>query len=124
MKARQDLLSSSRPRSTSPAARRLRASLQRVLPLFVLALGVIGTPWLLISTGGTSRLARLEAEREEVELEISRLSKRIHELRVRTGQVRTDPLEVERVARDKHGLVRRTEVVFQFEPAPARASAP
>ena len=54
-----------------------------------------------------------------MELEISRLSKRIHELRARTEAVRTDPLEVERVARDKLGLVRRTEVVFQFAPSSA-----
>ena len=114
-KARHDLLSPFRARSTSVGARRLRAGLQRVLPLAVLALGAIGTPWLLISTGGTARLARLEAEREEVELEISRLTKRIHELGARTEAVRSDPLEVERVARDKLGLVRRTEVVFQFE---------
>jgi len=117
-RARQDLLSSSRTRSTSVSARRFRAGLQRILPLIVLGVGAIGTPWLLISIGGTTRLAQLEAEREEVELEISRLTKRIHELRARTEAVRSDPLEVERVARDKLGLVRRTEVVFQFEPAP------
>lgn len=117
-KARQDLLSSSRVRSTTARSRRWRAGLQRVLPLVVLALGGIGTPWLLISTGGTARLSRLETEREEVELEISRLAKRIHELRARTEGVRSEPREVERVARDKLGLVRRTEVVFQFERAP------
>jgi len=92
--------------------------LQRILPLAVLGLGAIGTPWLLFSTGGTARLTRLEAEREEVELEISRLAKRIHELRARTDAVRRDPSEVERVARDKLGLVRRTEVVFQFQAPP------
>jgi cell division protein FtsB len=120
MKHRQDLLSSTRKRNTSVAARRFRATLQRVLPLVVLAIGALGTPWLLISTGGTSRLTQLEREREEVELEISRLSKRVHELRARTQAVRSDPREVERVARDKLGLVRQTEVIFQFEPAAAR----
>jgi len=115
-KARQDLLSPFRARSTSVGARRWRAGLQRVLPLVVLGLGALGTPWLLISTGGTARLSRLESERKEVELEISRLSKRIHELRARTEAVRSDPVEVERVARDKLGLVRRSEVVFQFTP--------
>ena len=89
-RARQDLLSSSRARSTSVSARRFRAGLQRILPLIVLGVGAIGTPWLLISIGGTTRLAQLEAEREEVELEISRLTKRIHELRARTEAVRSD----------------------------------
>ena len=93
----------------------MRAALQRVLPLLVLALGALGTPWLLISTGGTARLARLEHEREQVELEISRLAKRIHELRARTRAVKSEAREVERVARDKLGLVRATEVVFQFQ---------
>jgi len=120
MKARQDVLSSSRSRSTTVGARRLRAIVQRVLPLAVLALGGVGTPWLLISTGGTARLERLEHEREEVELEISRLTKRIHELRARAQAVRSEPREVERVARDKLGLVRQTEVVFQFQAPKAR----
>jgi cell division protein FtsB len=83
----------------------------------VLAVGAVGTPWLLISTGGTARLGQLEREREEVELEISRLTKRVHELKARAQAVRSDPREVERVARDKLGLVRRTEVIFQFAPA-------
>jgi cell division protein FtsB len=120
MKARQDVLSSSRARSTTVGARRVRAIVQRVLPLAVLALGGVGTPWLLISTGGTARLERLEHEREQVELEISRLAKRIHEQRARAQAVRSEPREVERVARDKLGLVRQTEVVFQFQPPKAR----
>lgn len=113
MKERGDVLSCSRPRATTSGARRRRAFFQRALPIAALLLGAVGAPTLLLSSGGIARLDRLERQRGEVELDISRLAKRIHHLRSQTRAAKSDPLEIERLARDRLGLVRRTEVVFQ-----------
>ena len=72
-------------------------------------------PVLLLATGGLGRLDRLKAERGTVELEISRLTKRIEHLRSRAHELKDDPAAVERSARDELGLLRRTEIVFHFE---------
>lgn len=72
-------------------------------------------PILLLSTGGMQRLERLDAERETVELEISRLTKRVEHLRFRAKALKEEPAAVERSARDELGLLRRTEIVFHFE---------
>lgn len=101
--------------STSASARRRRAALQRVLPLAVLALGLVGMPTLLIAHGGLGRLSRLQAERDAVKLETSRLKKRIVELRAAARDIKHDPRAVERSARDELGLLRRSEIVFHFE---------
>lgn len=80
-------------------------------------MGALGAPILLLSSGGVARLDRLSSEQESVELEISRISKRIEHLRAEARALKHDPTQVERVARDQLGLVRRTEIVFQFRPS-------
>lgn len=104
-----------RPVSQSARARRRRALVQRLLPLGVLALGILGMPTLLLSSGGLSRLQRLQDERETVKVEISRLNKRLDHLRSQASSAKSDPRAVERSARDELGLLRRTEIVFHFE---------
>ncbi len=104
-----------RPVSSNIRARLRRATLQRALPIGLLALGVVGMPTLLLSSGGLARLDRLEAEREKVSLEISRLTKRIEYLRSKAEAVKSNPETVERSARDQLGLLRRTEIVYHFE---------
>lgn len=101
--------------SGSAEARRRRAAIQRVLPILLLALGLVGMPALLLSSGGVSRLERLQEERETVKLDISRLNKRIEHLRSSAHSLKKDPAAVERSARDELGLLRRTEIVFHFE---------
>lgn len=118
-----DPRSVSRDRSTDPRSRMRRHGLQRLLPALVLTLAVVSVPLLLVSAGGLSRLEGLRRERSAVELEISRLNKRVEELRAGATAIKTDPAAVERAARDQLGLVRRTEVVFQFEPATPSARA-
>lgn len=109
-----EIRSVSRPATLSVTDRERRALVQRVLPVGVLALALLGVPWLLFASSGISRLDRLRVERETAELEISRLGKQIEELRVQVQDIKHDPDAVERVARDQLGLVRRTEVVFHF----------
>jgi cell division protein FtsB len=87
---------------------------QRVLPLLVLAVAVVSVPVLMLSPTGLPRLRNLEDERTKADEEISRLSSQITALRAEVARIKSDPAAVERAARDELGLVRTTEVVFQF----------
>ncbi len=91
-----------------------RLLFERVLPIAILALAAISVPWLVTSPEGLPRLGRLQAERVQVDEEVSKLSQEIHELRAEVTRIKHDPTAVERVARDELGLVRQTEVVYQF----------
>jgi cell division protein FtsB len=87
---------------------------QRVLPLAVLALAAISVPMLMLSATGLPRLQSLRDEKVRADDEVSHLSQEIWELRAEVARIKDDPAAVERAARDELGLVRRTEVVFQF----------
>jgi cell division protein FtsB len=87
---------------------------QRVLPLAVLAVATVSVPFLIMSPSGLPRLRNLEDERARANEEISRLGSQITTLRAEVARIKSDPAAVERAARDELGLVRTTEVVFQF----------
>jgi cell division protein FtsB len=88
---------------------------ERVLPIAILAVAAISVPILILSPSGLRRLDGLKQERTRAEQEISRVSQEIVELRAEVQHIKDDPAAVERVARDELGLVRQTEVVFQFK---------
>jgi cell division protein FtsB len=89
--------------------------LERVLPVAVLVIAVIGAPVLIFSPQGLPRLRGLEKELSDVAEENAELRREIEALRGRVARLRDDPGAVERIARDNLGLVRQTEVVFQFQ---------
>lgn len=93
-----------------------RAFLERLLPLAVLLVAILAVPYMALSQDGLSRLERLHEERNHMEAELRRLTREIRSLRSRVREIKEDPAAVERVARDELGLVRKTEVVFQFTP--------
>jgi len=86
----------------------------RVLPLGVLTVAALSVPIMIFSPDGLSRLEHLEQEKVRSNLEVSRISAEIRELRAKVQQIQQDPAMVEAVARDELGLVRQTEVVFLF----------
>jgi len=69
---------------------------------------------LMLSATGLPRLQGLREEKVRADDEVSRLSQQIWELRAEVAKIKDDPAAVERAARDELGLVRKTEVVFQF----------
>lgn len=87
---------------------------QRILPLAVLAIAAVSVPLLMLSATGLPRLQGLREEKLRAEEEVSRLSQQIWELRAEVARIKDDPAAVEQAARDELGLVRQTEVVFQF----------
>lgn len=89
--------------------------LERLFPLAILALAVVAAPWMMLSASGLQKLSSLQEEKRRADEEVSRLTQEIGQLRAEVRRIREDPASVERVARDELGLVRKTEVVFQFK---------
>jgi cell division protein FtsB len=109
-------LATSGPSGGSSGAMPSRGLLiDRVLPIGILAVAAIAVPVMMLSPTGFQRLDNLRRERTRADDEISRLSLEIRELRAEVERIKKDPAAVERAARDELGLVRQTEIVFQFK---------
>lgn len=89
--------------------------LERFLPVGVLVVALIGAPVLIFAPQGLPRLRGLEKELADVDDENAQLRREIEALKGRVARLRDDPGAVERIARDNLGLVRQSEVVFQFQ---------
>jgi cell division protein FtsB len=89
--------------------------LERVLPVAVLVVAVVGAPVLIFSPQGLPRLRGLQKELGDVNEENADLRREIEALRGRVARLRDDRGAIERIARDNLGLVRPNEVVFQFQ---------
>ena len=108
-------LTLARPPCEGPRVHRVTLFLERVLPVAVLVVAVVGAPVLIFSPQGLPRLRGLEKELTDVNEENAELRRDIDALRGRVSRQKDDPAAVERMARDNLGLVRQTEVVFQFQ---------
>jgi cell division protein FtsB len=97
-----------------PAPFNLRSFVERALPIGMLALALVGVPVLIFQPEGLPRMRGLEKELAEVSAENVELRRDVAKLRVSVKDLRDDPAAVERIARDQLGLVRKSEVVFQF----------
>ncbi len=93
---------------------RLAIFVERVLPIAVLVLALVGAPLMIFAPEGLPRLRGLELELEQVGAENRQLQREIDELRGHVERLRDDPAAVERMAREDLGLLRQSEVVFQF----------
>jgi len=69
---------------------------------------------LVLQPEGLPRLRGLQKELDQVDKENDELKREVTRLRVEVQQLRDDPAAVERIARDELGMVRKSEVVFQF----------
>jgi cell division protein FtsB len=82
----------------------------------MLVVAAVSVPVMLWSPSGLARLDALRSQRENLNLELSRLEREIERLRFQADSIKTSPSSIERVARDELGLVRQTEIVMQFKP--------
>jgi len=87
----------------------------RGLPLAVLTVSLIAVPVLVLEPQGMPRMRALEKELQNVESENAELRRDVTRLRTEVKDLRDNPAAVERIAREQLGLVRKSEVVFQFE---------
>lgn len=97
---------------------RLSLFLERGLPIAILAVAAIGAPALILAPDGLPRLRSLESELQQVRAENADVTEKIRQLQRQVQNLKEDPKAVERIARDELGLVRNTEVVFQFPSQP------
>jgi cell division protein FtsB len=88
--------------------------LERTLPIAILGVALVGAPFLIFQPEGLPRMRALEKELTGVNAENAELRRDVGRLRVQVRELRDDPAAVERIARDQLGLVRKSEVVFQF----------
>lgn len=92
----------------------VRLVLERVLPIAMLVLALVGAPIMIFAPEGLPRLRGLERELTSVNEENRQLQREIDDLQGQVSRLRDDPAAIERNARDDLGLVRQSEVVFQF----------
>lgn len=98
--------------------KRLALMVERILPIGVLILALVGAPIMIFAPEGLPRLRGLERELAGVDAENRQLQRESDELRSYVARLRDDPAAVERIARDDLGLVRQSDVVFQFKRRP------
>jgi cell division protein FtsB len=82
------------------------------LRIGLVALGVYYAVW-----GGEYSafdLGRLEAERVREHAEVERLAAEVDSLRVRAEALEKDPETLERLARERFGMIRQGEVLYRF----------
>jgi cell division protein FtsB len=84
------------------------------LPLGLISAALVSVPVQVFSQNGLPQLRHLEAERSRTTEQEVLLGQEISQLRAEVERIKNQPSAVEQVARDELGLVRPTEVVFQF----------
>lgn len=87
----------------------------RGLPLAVLTVSLIAVPVLVLEPQGMPRMRGLDKELRSVEAENAELRRDVARLRTEVKELRENPAAVERIAREQLGLVRKNEVIFQFD---------
>jgi cell division protein FtsB len=91
-----------------------RLFVQRVLPIGILAIAMICVPVQILRPDGLPRMRGLETDLDGVKDENAELTRDISRLRREVHELKDDPGSVEKIARDRLGLVRKSEIVFQF----------
>jgi cell division protein FtsB len=84
------------------------------LPLALSGVALVSVPIQVFSPKGLPQVRHLEEERARTSEQAMLLSQEISQLRAEVERIKNEPSAVEQVARDELGLVRPTEVVFQF----------
>ncbi len=89
----------------------------RLLPFGLLVFAVVCVPLRILSEDGLPRYRKLRDQLERVSAENVRLTQQIRRRAEEVEGLRSDPLAVERLARDELGMIREGEIVFQFAPS-------
>jgi cell division protein FtsB len=108
-----------RNRSRTVMERRQRAS-WGVLVIVGLVVGGFLLVSLLFDERGLPKYLEMRKRADRLEAEIKALQKNNGDLRAEISRVQHDPVRIEELARERLGLVRKGETVYQIveEPAP------
>ncbi len=93
-------------------------AIERLMPVGILGVAFVAVPLLILKPEGLPRMRALERELAQVEAENQELRRDVARLRVDVTELRDNPVAVERIARSKLGLLRKSEVVVQFGKGP------
>jgi cell division protein FtsB len=80
----------------------------------ILGISLIAVPVMILGPDGLPRTRALETELSGIRNDNAELRRDITHLRAEVRALREDPASIERIARDQLGMVRKSEVVFQF----------
>jgi len=69
-------------------------------------------------------LLRLKRERREAETRLAETRAQVDSLRAFAGKLEKDDAEVERIARERFGMIRDGEMLYRFVPVDSPAAAP
>ena len=99
---------------TGPAPRRA-ADRWLLLPLSLLLFAIVFVPLRILEAEGLPRYRKLRAELEQTRQQSARLRREVVALEEHVARLREDPSAIERLARDEIGMLRKDEIVFQFD---------
>ncbi len=85
-----------------------------VLPFSVLIATIVLVPIKVFDAKGLPRYLALKSELVRAKEQTDKLKEEVRQLRVDMEALRSDPMAIERVARESLGYVRADEIVFQF----------
>lgn len=85
-----------------------------LLPLALLLSAVVGVPLRILEDEGLPRYRLLKHELTEIDAENEALTREVKRLARDVEALRTDPEQLERIARDELGMVKADELIFQF----------
>ena len=68
-------------------------------------------------------LLRLRRDRRTAEAELSRTRHEVDSLKVQAGRLERDPATIERVARERFGMIREGETLYRFVPVDSAGTA-
>lgn len=91
-----------------------RGALRWLLPLSLLTASIVLVPLRMLDAQGLPRYRALRSELVKVRADNARTTREVRDLSRQVQALKTDPAALERVARDELGMVRSTEIVFQF----------
>lgn len=69
----------------------------------------------MLDEQGLPRYRALRTELNQVQKANQRMRREVRDLQRIVQKLRTDPLAIERIARDELGMVRDGEILFQFQ---------
>ena len=98
--------------------------IHRLLLLGLLIVAAVQLPRGVWRTVGAEDLARIQSERDELLRANRAISREITTLEAEVTALKTDPRELERIAREDLNLIRPGEVVFELRRPVPRAPQP
>ena len=75
------------------------------------------TLWTILSPWGVLKYLRLEKELDQVRISNRQLQQDNQELQKEIDMLASDPAYIEKIARERHNLLRNNEIIYQFPPS-------